>query len=221
MMIYLMLILTSCTRLPIDDGWSHGSLTQIKDLFTSSFVIEYEDGVVLMDSGFDDKGKPILSFLEQINKSPEDVVAVFYTHGHGDHIGGTDVFSNAQTYALSEERELIEEEGGRLDVELQSGEISMFGENSIEIISVIGHTTGNAVYLVNDILIMGDSAQARRDNALEPVSEKYSDNPIQAARSLEDLGRVLEPRKDDITWTVFSHSGPLKGIDALLKYQSE
>ena len=139
--------------------------------------------------------------------------------GQGGSTGVCEI--NTGCGAIQNCRDLIEEEGGRLDVELQNGEISIFGENSIEVISVVGHTDGNAVYLVNDILIMGDSAQARKDSALEPVAEKYSDNPNLAARSLEELGAVLEPRKNDITWTVFSHSGPLKGINALLEYRSE
>ena len=134
---------------------------------------------------------------------------------------GRKTFSNAQTYALSTERELIEEEGGTLDIELDNQNIMTFGTTSIEVISVIGHTLGNAVYLVNDVLVMGDSAQARKDGTLEPVAEKYSDNPTQAADSIEELGIQLEPRKDEISWTVFSHSGPLKGVEALLNYRSE
>ena len=214
-------LLISCSRLPIEDGWSHGNITQVKDLFTSTFVIEYEDGIVLIDAGYDEEAKPILSYLETKNKSSPDVKAIFYTHGHGDHIAGSKTFSNAQTYALSAERELIEEEGGNLDIELEDQKTITFGTTNIEVISVIGHTLGNAVYLVNDVLVMGDSAQARRDGTLEPVADKYSDNPTQAADSIEELGIQLEPRKDEISWTVFSHSGPLQGIDALLKYRNE
>jgi glyoxylase-like metal-dependent hydrolase (beta-lactamase superfamily II) len=210
-----------CSRLPIEDGWSHGNISQVKDLFTSTFVVEYEDGVVLIDAGYDEEAKPILSYLETKNKSSSDVLAIFYTHGHRDHIAGRKTFSNAQTYALSAERELIEEEGGTLDIELENQNIMTFGSTNIEVISVVGHTSGNAVYLVNDVLIMGDSAQARRDGTLESVADKYSDNPTQAANSIEELGIQLEPRKDEISWTVFSHSGPLRGIDALLNYRSE
>ena len=75
--------------------------------------------------------------------------------------------------------------------------------------------------MVDDVLIMGDSAQGRKDGNIEPPSERYSDNPTQAANSIEELGILLEPRKDEISWTAFSHSGPLQGIDALLSYRSE
>ena len=94
-----------CSRLPIEDGWSHGKITQVKDLFTSTFVVEYEDGIVLIDAGYDEEAEPILSFLETNNKSSDDVKQ-FYTHGL-NHLAGRN-FPDAQTYALSTERGLIE-----------------------------------------------------------------------------------------------------------------
>ena len=218
---YLLSLGLGCTRLPIEDGWNYGTVTQVKDVFTSSFVVESENGIFLIDSGYDEKAKPIISVLENKNKSASDVIGIFYTHGHQDHMAGTDVFQNAQTYALSAERNLIEEEGGRIDVEIEDGEILDIGSVTVEVISVTGHTTGNAVYLVNDILIMGDSAQARKDGDIELPADKYSDDPQLASESLESLGTYLQPRKEEIAWTAFSHSGPLKGIDALLRYQSE
>ena len=210
-----------CSRLPIEDGWNYGSVTQVKDVFTSSFVVESDSGIFLIDSGYDENAEPIISVLENKNKSASDVIGIFYTHGHQDHMAGTDIFKNAQTYALSDERNLIEEEGGRVDVEMENGEILEIGTVRVEVISVTGHTTGNAVYLVDDILIMGDSAQARKDGEIELPADKYSDDPQLASQSLESLGAYLQPRQEEIAWTAFSHSGPLKGIDALLRYQSE
>ena len=221
MIFFLFNALIGCSRLPIEDGWSHGKITQVKDLFTSTFVVEYEDGIVLIDAGYDEEAEPILSFLETKNKSSDDVKAIFYTHGHTDHLAGSRNFSNAQTYALSAERALIEEGGEHLDVELDNRSVTTFGTTKIEAISVLGHTEGNAVYLVDDVLIMGDSAQGRKDGNIEPPSERYSDNPTQAASSIEELGILLEPRKDEISWTAFSHSAPLQGIDGLLSYRSE
>ena len=37
---------------------------KVKDLFTSTFIVEYEDGIVLIDAGYDEEAEPILSFLE-------------------------------------------------------------------------------------------------------------------------------------------------------------
>ena len=47
----------ACSRAPIEDRWSHGDIiTQLKDSFTSNFVIETEvDGEarwVIVDTGF-------------------------------------------------------------------------------------------------------------------------------------------------------------------------
>ncbi len=217
----LFLCAISCTRSPIEDNWQYGPITQVKDVFTSTFIVEYDAGIVLIDSGFNEKAKPIFTHLETLDhRSADDVQAIFFTHGHSDHMNGTSMFPNATTYALAEEKELIEEEGGRLDEELQDGDIKYFGDVTIEVISVVGHTLGNAVYIVNDVLIMGDSAQARKDGTIEPVADKYSLNPALAATSLQDLGTYLEPRKNDISWTAFSHSGPRLGIEDLVSYQA-
>ena len=66
---------------------------------------------------------------------------------------------------------MIEEEGERLDVELENRSVTTFGTTNIEVISVLGHTEGNAVYLVDDVLIMGDSAQGRKDGNIEPLQK--------------------------------------------------
>ena len=56
----LTLMMLACSRAPIEDRWSHNSVVQIKDSFTSVFLIEQEE-LILIDSGFNKKSAPIAS----------------------------------------------------------------------------------------------------------------------------------------------------------------
>ena len=217
----MFIFLLACSRAPIEDGWRHGAVLQVKDLFTSSFLITHEAGIALVDAGYDADAQPILKAIESEGKEAEDVLQIFVTHGHSDHLNGLSAFPNAEVYALEAEQELLEEEGGRLDVVLSDGEQLLLGGVEVEVFSVPGHTKGNAVYRVDDMLIMGDSAQSYKDGTMTPVAEKYADDPDLAATSLIELGKRLAERTSSFSYTLFSHSGALEGIDALLSYEIE
>ncbi len=207
----LLIALLACTRAPIENTWSHGSITQVKDLFTSAFVVNTDAGVVLVDTGFNEKSKPVLKALAKQNKQASDVVAVLVTHGHTDHINGALNFPEAVIYAHEDEQPLLAEAGITSFTSFQDQEILSFGESSFEIFHVKGHTDGNVVILVDDVLIMGDTAQSYKDGSISTVDEKYSEDPELANQSLKELGTRLESRAEDISWIVFSHSGALAG----------
>ena len=51
------------------------------------FLLETEDGLVLIDAGFPDKAEQILKDIRQLGKQPEDIHHIIVTHAHPDHIG--------------------------------------------------------------------------------------------------------------------------------------
>ena len=214
----LLFTLLACTRLPIEDNWSSGSIRQVKDFFTSAFLIETSVGVVLIDSGYDQESKPIVRALEEREHSIDDVSAVIISHGHTDHTSGVSNFPNAAIYAHTDEKELLQETSIKVSNPFADGDILSFGETDIEVFWAAGHTEGNVVLLVDGVLIMGDTAQSYKDGTITPVAEKHSEDPPQAEEALRALGRELEPRIDEISWMVFSHSGPLSSGQALLDF---
>ena len=199
---------------PIEDGKIYGEVTTLKDWFTSTYVLPYSGGAVLFDAGF--RQGALEKQLDKNGLQPSDITHVFITHGHGDHIGGLDLFPNAQVLAMESERGLIRAESDReIDVGLVGGETFAFDSTVVQALAVPGHTSGNAVYRVGDVVLLGDSALVTGDGRIEPVAEKRSDDPALAAASLKGLYEVLVAADTAPTWLVPSHSAGVSGLQAL------
>ena len=212
----------ACSLAPIEDRWSHNNITQLKDSFTSNFAIESEvDGEtrwLVIDTGFNKNTEPLIEFLEEKGASIDDVETVFVTHGHGDHIGSHSNFKNAVFHVHTEDKDLLEEEGITAIETFDAGsEMTLEGVTLIPF-SVPGHTAGNVAVLIGEVLIMGDSAQSNKDGEVEAGGARFAEDIELAKQSLENLKSEIEPYKDNIKWIVFSHSGPIQGVDALLNY---
>ena len=217
----LWLTFIACKNLAIDDGWRHQDLIQIKDGFTSVFLI-LDETPALIDAGYQKSGKRITQALEKHDLKPSDIEHVFITHGHGDHLAGFELYPNARFYALETERDLIKEESGlSIDQGLSDGEIVSLGQHNIQAFAVPGHTTGNAVYLTQSVLVFGDSAVGRKDLSIAPPPEYFSDNPEQTAQAIVDLASRIGTENLQVDWLAFSHSGSIEGVDALVNYKPE
>ena len=215
------LVSLCCSRAPIEDNWTHGPTEQVKDVFTSAVLLNTQAGSVLVDTGINQDSKPLLRALKNSGKTADDVIAILITHGHSDHISGIANFPNALVYAHQQEEELLSESDVTPDYLLTDGDILNFGEVEIEVFHVVGHTEGNMVLLIDDVLMMGDTAQSYRDGSISPVAEKYSEDPDQTERSLKELGQRMSSRVNDVSWMIFSHSGPLKGLQPLLNFSAQ
>ncbi|BFH72956.1 MBL fold metallo-hydrolase [Sulfurisphaera javensis] len=56
--------------------------------FVKSFLIENDQGLILVDSGTPGSGNKIISTLNSLGKSLTQIKYVIFTHSHVDHIGG-------------------------------------------------------------------------------------------------------------------------------------
>ncbi|MFT5681765.1 MAG: glyoxylase-like metal-dependent hydrolase (beta-lactamase superfamily II) [Myxococcota bacterium] len=214
-----MLFLACANVADIEDGRQLNSVTILKDWFTSAALLPTDAGPVMIDAGYRDRN--MTKALEAQGVDPADVVAILLTHGHTDHIGAIEIYTNAQLYALPDEQGTLDEESDgevSIDVSLTDGEILTFGQHTVEVLAVPGHTPGSAVYLVDGVVLMGDTALLTGDGTLEPADEKYSADTEQAAESLKALAETLQPRSDEVDWLAPSHSGPSAGVDALVEY---
>jgi glyoxylase-like metal-dependent hydrolase (beta-lactamase superfamily II) len=203
---------------PPEDGFSRGDVTVLKDWFTSALLLESGDAVVLFDAGYRD-GK-MTRLLDDRGHAPDDVTHVFLTHGHSDHLGLLPELS-ATVHALAEEASLVEEESEgevTIDVFVEDGVSVDVGDTVVEVFAVPGHTAGSAVYLVNGVLVLGDSALVNRDGDLVPVAEKRSDDPQMLVESMRALADRLAPRADDVRWLAPSHSAWMEGFEGLREF---
>ena len=97
--ILFLFLATGCSNTPIDDGAQFGPFTQVKTLFTSAFLAETDEGVVLVDAGFSASAKQIGKALEERSLELSDVSDVIITHGHSDHVIGLEAFPSARVWA--------------------------------------------------------------------------------------------------------------------------
>lgn len=53
----------------------------------NSYIVEDGKDVLLIDAGLPIMWRPLIDSLEQINRRPDNVLALILTHGHFDHVG--------------------------------------------------------------------------------------------------------------------------------------
>ncbi|MDG1483757.1 MAG: MBL fold metallo-hydrolase [Myxococcota bacterium] len=214
------ILLLACANVSdIEDGRQLNSVVTVKDWFTSAYLLPTDAGPVMIDAGY--RSRNMTGALADQGVDPADVVGVLLTHGHTDHIGAVEIYTNAQLYALPDEQGILDEESSGevvIDVPLTDGEILTIGQHSIEVIGVPGHTPGSAVFLIDGVVLMGDTALVTKDGTIEPPDEKYSEDPEEAEASLKVLAEALQSRSDEIDWIAPAHSGPTAGVDALVEF---
>ena len=237
MVIFFLFILPFIGSKKIEDArtFADGRIITIGKSFSVVYLLDGGNGQIgLVDTGVSPLGVPILKALESRGLKPSDVKAVFLTHGHTDHIGAAGLFTEARIYALTPEVPIVEglslnkspiniilcpvQTGFRVKAPLNDGDQIDLGSLHIEVFSVPGHTEGSAVYLINGILFMGDTAFGRKDNSLKGAVWVFSTDVDQNDRSLKALTQRLLPRADQIKEIVFAHTGSVSGLKPLLDY---
>src|SRR5688572_2052033 len=129
---------------PLEDGAAlPGGARVVADGFTSAVVLEAGEGkVALVDAGVDPAGTAVLAELGRRGLGADDVVAILLTHGHGDHVAGCPLFSNATTYAHRDELPLL-----RGEVRARSPVAPLVGRNDARCPNLVGLGDGDEVPL--------------------------------------------------------------------------
>ena len=216
-----------------------------------SFLVEHDDGLLLLDAGLDPRGAddPEATFGEvgrQITYAPEqrvdrqvealgfatsDVTHVVVSHVHFDHTGGLRLFPDAvfllgagdRPSVLGEEDEIARPEDLAPTRDFAwtflDGDHDVFGDGSVVVLAMPGHTPGNTSLLVRlprrTILLSADTAHLH--SALESPAPMGADTDRDAAvRSLERLNRVAAEHDaqvwvghDPDDWVRFDAPGPV------------
>lgn len=219
---------------PISDGATLGDgVTQVKDGYVSAFIVPAGPGdAVLVDCGQDPDAKALKAALE---KQHRKVLAIFLTHGHGDHMGGCRAFPDAQVFAFEAERALIEgaaaakgpitrfakgdpAKSPKVTRALSDGETLRVGEATVRAFAIPGHTAGSAAYLAAGVLFLGDAATGQADGQVRNAPWVFSDDVDECRRSVMALAKRLDAEHAEVKTLAFAHSGPLEGLAPLLAF---
>lgn len=132
---------------------------------------EATGAAAIVDTGESTELRDRLSALDP----PPDIRAILLTHGHVDHAGGLRWLQerwDVPTYLPRAERPLFEalpQQGdwfgapqlnrpcGRIDHELDDGDIVELGELRLTFVATPGHTPGQGCYWCGDDIIVGDT----------------------------------------------------------------
>ncbi len=140
------------------------------------------------------EAKPVLDCLDQLQA---DLVAIFNTHHHQDHIGGNGKllqrFPDAVVYGSAEDRGRIPEQ----QVFLNQGDRVNFADRAGEVLFVPGHTRGHIAYYFPPTesaemgeLFCGDTLFAGGCGRLLEGTPRQMVKSLSKLRSLPDQTRV-------------------------------
>lgn len=145
----------------------YGNLYFVGSSRVSVHLIDTGSGLIMIDTGYPDMYEQIIDSIEFLGFAPEDICAIFHSHGHIDHFGCTREFkklSGAKTYIsridndivngtydLSWARELGMEplELFDCDVLVEDGDTFTIGDTTVRCVLTPGHTDGVLSFFIN------------------------------------------------------------------------
>lgn len=216
-----------------------GTVHTLRQSHNNVHVLLSPEGAVVVDGGLEADGPALVRGLHRLGLGPDDVKLVIITHGHADHAGGAaavaaafdaPVLGGGGDAALFEtgrmpplcptdaiaRRRLDKDRaptfaplpldhsvapGSRLSLE----ELGLPGE----VIALPGHTEGSLVYVVGDVVFVGDLIRGSIVGH-RPTTHFYMCDLADNRADIEQLRSSLAPAGS--TWFV-GHFGPLDAAE--------
>ncbi len=190
------------------------------------YLARTDSGVVVIDLGWYGADRSLRRGLRRVGASPEEVVGVFLTHSHRDHIAGWRTVSHAPFHVSAAEVPLLE--GGAHHPDLPSrtgerlagnpapwhGEVEVrafttdtafaFGRDTVRAFPVPGHTAGSAAYLFRGVLFVGDAVAYSYLSGFRPAFGIFTDDPERSRASLASLWERVRPHAP--LWVCTAHA---------------
>jgi len=164
------------------------------------FIMQIGDEYVAIDAGADNDETE--KALKNLGISATDVIAVFITHAHWDHIGSLTLFDNATIYTGNTEGSDFPDIPHRV---LSDEEIIELSGMSIQCFYTPGHTADSVCYLINGkYLFVGD--------LLVTTNDPPPPNPKRYDKDSQLLYRKVMLEMDDVAYVFTGHFGLFKDV---------
>jgi glyoxylase-like metal-dependent hydrolase (beta-lactamase superfamily II) len=143
--------------------------------------------------------RTLASQLQEIGVAPADITALAVSHTHPDHIGNVEMFPKAMLYVQKAEYEWPGPNNAprfkpEHPVTKVEGNLDVYGDGSITIISTPGHTPGHQSLMVRlpttgTVILTGDAVhfQSNWDNRRVPAMNFDKDETLASMQKLSEL----------------------------------
>ncbi|HJW70002.1 MAG TPA: N-acyl homoserine lactonase family protein, partial [Candidatus Binatia bacterium] len=150
--------------------WSPGvNVGKPIDYVSNCYLIKHPRGYMMWETGVGDEiaalpegrgsftrwrlARTLASQLQELGLKPSDVKYVAASHTHFDHIGNVELFPDATLLVQKAEYEWPSQGGGTRfkpehPVTKLEGDLDVFGDGSVTLLSTPGHTPGHQSILV-------------------------------------------------------------------------
>jgi len=186
------------------------------DYVSNCYLIKHPRGYMMWETGVGDEiaalpegrgtftrwrlARTLASQLQELGLKPSDVKYVAASHTHFDHIGDVELFPEAMLLVQKAEYEWPSQSGGprfkpEHPVTKLEGDLDVFGDGSVTLLSTPGHTPGHQSILLRlaksgTILISGDAAHFK-ENWTERRVPSFNVDKDKSLASMERIAGIL------------------------------
>jgi glyoxylase-like metal-dependent hydrolase (beta-lactamase superfamily II) len=160
--------------------------------------------------------KPLGSQLQQLGIAPGDITHIAFSHSHGDHVGNANLFTAATLYIQEPEYDaafganpakygfapaLYEHLKANPTVKI-NGDLDVFGDGSIVILSTPGHTPGHQSLLVRlakrGVVVLSGDMVHFEDNWIHRRVPTRNFDKEQSLQSMERVAKLLAAKHGEL-----------------------
>ena len=196
--------------------WSPGvNVGKPIELSDNCYLIRHGAQWLLWDTGYPDaladkpatgpagtatRAKKLTAQLAEIGVKPADVAFVAISHTHGDHVGNVDLFPTSMLLMQKAEFDFAFAAGKNAPFKAErpirklEGDLDVFGDGSVTIVSTPGHTPGHQSLLVHLpktgwLVLSGDAAHFKDnwDNKRVASMNTSADQTMASYKRISDV----------------------------------
>ncbi|MCW5746749.1 MAG: N-acyl homoserine lactonase family protein [Alphaproteobacteria bacterium] len=196
--------------------WSPGvNVGKPIELSDNCYLLRHAAGWILWDTGYPDavadkpvtgpigtatRSKTLAAQLAEIGVKPTDIRFVAVSHTHGDHVGNVDLFPTATLLIQKAEFDWAFAPGKKPPFNAErpirklEGDLDVFGDGSVTILSTPGHTPGHQALLVHLpktgwLVLSGDAAHFKDnwDNRRVPTMNVSAEQTVASLKRIADV----------------------------------